>query len=234
MSSEKKSSPWLWIGCGCLLAILLLVGGVAGCGYLGFNRLKNFQEEMTDPDARDRKAERMLGGGGIPNGYRSQLAIGVPFFFDLVVLSDGEILDLVEQPSFDGLTAEQVGEHVFSLVEFKRGEWELEDVASLFDGREKDGVSIDPGFRFGSLEELESGSLDLPETSVEYSLRRGELSGVGDVLSGTMAMLSIDCAGDDRSRLGVWFRRDGDLGLSEATLSAEEVSSFLSSMALCD
>lgn len=234
MPSERKgSSPWLWIGCGCLLAIGLLVGGVAGCGYFGFTQLRDFQEEMFDPEARDRKAADVL-GSDLPAGYRSQLAFGVPFFFDLAVLTDGELLDLVEGSRPQRLSIDHLGEHVFAMVKFKRGTWNLENAEGLFDGSERDGVSLNPGFQIGGLEELEKGTLELEDQTVDYSLCRGVLRGAGEDLSGTMAFLSVNCPRQTGSRLGVWFRRDGEIGEAPATMSSDEVQTFVGNLALCD
>src|SRR5688572_18279059 len=99
---QKKRSPWVYVGLGCGLAVLLLCGFgvliVGGAIKMG----KDWAEDMNDPTRRENKArkEAMATLGGIPEGYSAAVSFGVPMLFDMVMFIDAPLLADGGVPAF--------------------------------------------------------------------------------------------------------------------------------------
>ena len=44
---EKRTSPWVYVGVGCLAVVLLAVAAVATLGYFGYRQAKQFAAHVT-------------------------------------------------------------------------------------------------------------------------------------------------------------------------------------------
>src|SRR5262245_24119171 len=86
----KKTSPWVWVGVGCLGAVVLAVGAVIVLGMLGYRKAKQFEAELKDPQARTAKVQKILGTSHLPEGYYGVIGMSVPFVMDMAMLSDEE------------------------------------------------------------------------------------------------------------------------------------------------
>ena len=53
--SNQQRSPWLYVGCGCLVFIGLVIAVIAGLGYFGFRQVA---QNLNDPEVR----KSFLGG----------------------------------------------------------------------------------------------------------------------------------------------------------------------------
>ena len=207
MEGEKRTSPWIFIGVGCLLAFLGLVAIVVGIGWLGLQQIRQIQETMENPEARTEAAIEMLGATEIPEGYHAVMALSVPFLMETVLLSDRE-------PDEDG-QVEGFDESGFIYVKtltFGEQEQELRD---FFEGRAEDSdILRQQPVRVSADEVIGRGSFELPGRTLRWVGHRGEVaagSGSGSQLGeGLSAMILVECPDDDRMRLGIWFGPDPD------------------------
>lgn len=88
---KKPTSPWVWVGCGCGAIVILGMLGIAGMGWWGMNKGKEFAETMADPEKRAAKVREVLPYDTLPEGYYPAFSFSMPFgFMDMAVLSDHE------------------------------------------------------------------------------------------------------------------------------------------------
>ena len=205
MEGEKRTSPWVFVGIGCLAAFLALAAIVIAIGWLSFQQIQQIQETMENPEARAKAATEMLGATEIPQGYHTVMALSVPFLMETVLLSDREPNENGQIEGFD--------ESGFIYVKtLTRGEQKLRD---FFEGRTEDSDILDQQPVHVSADELVGrGSFELPGRTLRWVAYRGEIaagSGNGAQLGeGLSSMILMGCPDDDRMRLGIWFGPDPD------------------------
>ena len=86
---KKPTSPWVWVGCGCGAIVILGMLGVAGMGWWGMTKGKEFAETMADPEKRAAKVQEVLPYDTLPEGYYPAFSFSMPFgFMDMAVLTD--------------------------------------------------------------------------------------------------------------------------------------------------
>ena len=90
MAKQRGTPPWVTIGCGCCLVVVLAIGGFVAAGYLGVSAVKDYVEDMKDPTVRAAKAAELLGAKQLPEGYPAHLYLSVPWIIDMVLASDSE------------------------------------------------------------------------------------------------------------------------------------------------
>ena len=94
MTANKSGTPaWVWIGTGCLVAIVLVAVVVGGLVYYGFRKTREMEQTMRDPAARTDAALEILGAEVLPDGYHAVAAFSVPLLMETVILSDQEVED---------------------------------------------------------------------------------------------------------------------------------------------
>jgi len=105
---QKKRSPWVYVGLGCGIALLLLCGigltFVIGVGSWA----KGWAEDLQDPARRESKArkEAIATLGAVPDGYSAAITLGFPMVFDMILfvdaplLADGGVPDFTRQFMF--------------------------------------------------------------------------------------------------------------------------------------
>ena len=208
MAARQRGTPlWVTIGCGCLLLIGLVIGGVVAAGYFGVTSFKGYLEDMEDPARRTARASEILGSANLPEGYSAQLFFRIPWFLDLVVLSDGQPM-VVEDDGID-LEADAIGEHLFTYFKYHKGKMDEDDIERMLRGdRSAEGVKTDLGFELESEEEISRGSFEIEEQRLAYVAHRGELDFDDGGMPGIYSQMIIDCPGDEVTRVAVWFRRD--------------------------
>ena len=235
----KETSPWVWIGTGCGGCIVLLVLVVVGAGYFGFRALTGFRDALIDPEIRTERVLEILGASELPEGYRAQMFLSIPFTAELAVIGDGEEPDFSDGRSFDQsfLSGDSIGGHFLVYVRFRRMELDDDDLRHIVLGEENaSDVQIQLGYRFLAEEEVDAGSFEIEGGRVDFRILRGALSSRGDDQSGVMAAMAIRCddargSGAARgSRAAGWFERDA---LLPATMRNEEVGEFVGRFGFC-
>jgi hypothetical protein len=99
---QKKRSPWVYVGLGCGIALLLLCGigvtFVIGVGSFA----RGWAEDMADPARRETKArkEALATLGALPEGYSAAVTFGIPMLFDMILFVDAPLLADGGVPAF--------------------------------------------------------------------------------------------------------------------------------------
>jgi hypothetical protein len=203
----KKTSPWVWVGVGCLGFVVLSVGGVIAVGMFGYHKAKQFEAELKDPQARAAKVRSILGASQLPPGYHAVVGMSVPFVMDMAMLSD-------EEPDFQHPERRRggLGQRGFLYIRtLSAGGNDKQQLRDYFEGRSDDAdvlrrnnIRLD---RRGEV--LRRGVLDMREDmKLMYVAQRGELEMSSARSHGISTVMLLDCPGDGKQRFGIWFGPD--------------------------
>ncbi len=235
MAEKKGTSPWVFIGVGCLLAVVIFVGVIVAIGAWGFSQVRELTRTLEDPAARTELAEEMLAADELPEGYNAVVALSIPFLMETVVLTDLE-------PDEDG-RIEGFGERGFIYLKtLSVGEQEQE-LRDFFEGATDHSEILDQtSIRVDAREFVGRGVVDEAARTLRWVSYRGE---IGDRTrnsfgEGLNTMIMIECPGAERVRMGIWFGPDPDpdAAAEEANLSgsvADEtaIGQFMSHFDVC-
>jgi len=196
----KQTSPWVYIGVGCGVAVLLALIGIVGFTFLVYRQGKQMAEGFKDPKIRESKTRQILPYESLPAGYYAGGAMSIPFLMDFAVLTDQEP-KAGEQP-------DQGNYHQRSFI--------FMNMRHLRDNREKmerylrgqapapeDGAWNKGNVNFHTKEVIRRGELKVGGQNVLYQASRGEISHKGEKENGVVTMVLPECP-DDRLRFGVW------------------------------
>lgn len=239
MATEKKRiSPWIYIGCGCLTLVALVILSFAGMAFFGIRKAQTYIETMSDPVAREAKARELLGTEQLPDGYYARMYLSLPWIMDMVVLSDQQAeMGLEEDIGLDDL-----GEKAFFYFEIRDFGKEHENMRRYLAGEtDRLDMDLDLDFDFDSEETLARGSFDLDDEHLLYAVERGELDTRDGRHEGVNTMMMIDCPSSERLRLGMWFQAIPgpdettveDPGSVEPAVSEAAIRQFMSHFDLC-
>lgn len=205
---QKRTSPWVYVGLGCLGVVVLGGLAIAAIGYFGYRQVKQFEADMKDPQARTEKVRQTLGADQLPEGYHAIMSMSIPFVMDMAMLSDAP-------PDEQGRT-HGGGTRGFIYVSSMAPGAKRDAMRDYFEGRRdepeelrRQGINLERG------EELKRGTLDMPGQRILYIAQRGEIhmgsrarsSSRGHGITTTML---VECPGSDRQRMGFWFGPDPD------------------------
>lgn len=226
---QKKRSPWVYVGLGCGLAVLLLCGFgaliVGGAIKMG----KDWAEDMNDPTRRENKArkEAMATLGGIPEGYSAAVSFGVPMFFDMVMFIDAPLLA-------DGGVPEFTRQFVFSRVMETEGTSEMR---SFFepDGGEFQSQTMQIDVK----QELGRGRFTHKDRQVSWVSVLGRIRSQNQYDRDEDSLITLmlyDCPDNGQVRVGTWQQREPQTGTAElaGTVADErEMQKFLAPLSPC-
>lgn len=227
--AEGKTSPWVWVGCGCGVAILVLALALGLGGFFAAKELKEFADEMQDPAAREDKVRSILGMDELPPDLNPMLGMSIPFVFDVALLSDLPPQDDGEPQGF--------GDAGLIYIHLKLGS-NLGDLREFFDGS-RDDVEVlrDNGIQIDVDEILDRGALERDDATVRWLTQRGDVNAMGNASGDALsAMMLIECKGDQKPRIAIWFEREtegagGDLTGTPA--DPEELERFANYLRPC-
>lgn len=233
--AEKKTSPWVYVGLGCLGVVLLAVAAVALVGYLGYRKVKQFEADMKDPAARTAKVQQALGADRLPDGYHAVMAMSIPFVMDMAMLSDVPP-DAQGQSKGPG----QRGFIYMATIANKNGRNEVRD---YFEGRgdppealRRQGINIERG------EVLKRGTLDVAGQHLMYVAQRGHMNMGGSAQNGITTTMLVECPGSDRQRMAFWFgpapavdpnEKSATLNLAGTPADESALQDFMGHFRLC-
>ncbi len=241
MAKPRGTPPWVTVGCGCCLLVLLAIGGLVAAGFFGVSAVKGYVETMKDPAARATRAAEILGSGELPEGYTAHIFLHIPWLIDMVVASDSEPV-VFEGDDFE-LESDAIGQHLFVYLLLPRsGSMDHDDFERMLRGEsQSEGVNTDIDIDIESDQELSRGSFELGDQKLSYVGHRGELDLDDGDVEGIYSQVLIDCAGDDLTRAAVWFQRGGeriapdDLTETDGTPADEEtLRRFMDHFKVCD
>ncbi len=210
MAKQRGTPPWVYIGCGCGLVVLMAIGGIVAAGFFGVSAVKGYVEDMKDPTARTAKAAAILGTEQLPEGYTAHLFLHIPWLFDMVVASDSEPV-VIEDDDFE-LESDAIGEHLFVYLSLPQSaDMDHDGFERMLRGEShSDGVNTDIDLEIESDQELSRGSFVLGDQELSYVGHRGELDLDDGDVEGIYSQVLIDCPGDDVTRAAIWFQRGGE------------------------
>jgi hypothetical protein len=198
--APKKTSPWVYVGIGCGVALLLAVLGAVGVGFLVVKKGKQIEAEMKDPSARAAKVREVLGGEP-PQGYYPVFSMSVPFLMDMAMLGD-------HPPDEKGAPSKHMDGGFMYINSVATGAQQGE-LKRYFEGKANDAealrranVHIDPK------ETIRRGSVDIPGQETLYLAQRGTFAAGQTRQAGLTTLVFIDCPHDARQRMGIWFGAD--------------------------
>lgn len=197
---EKKTPIWLWIGLGCLIPVILIVGLLGGVAFFGYRTVKNITGDT--PEQRTERAKAILGCDQLPDGYFPQLTVSIPFIADFTMLGD---------KPFDPKSGSHPapGERGFFYVNSIKGTEQGRQARDVVEGTgDPSEITAQSGLRFGALELIRRGSFAAGPGTVHYSANRGDLSSRNKPVTGLVTLFFVDCPTDKRTRFGTWFGPD--------------------------
>ncbi len=207
---KKPTSPWVYVGCGCAVLVLLGMLGFAGLGWWGYRTGKDYAEAMKDPVKRAEKVRAVLPYKELPAGYYPAFAFSAPMgLMEMAMLSDrapgtGRVArgdQGFEERGFMYMSMRQVRDNKEKMARFLRGEAPRPDDS----GWSQSNVKFDPK------EVVRRGTVNVGGTDVLYSAGRGDINRRGHRQThGLVTMVMPQCPHDPRLRFGMWFGPDPD------------------------
>ena len=240
--ARQGTSPWVYIGCGCIGTAVLLIGGLVALGFLGRSALQGYSQDLADPQARQSRVLEILGGEKLPPGFKSQLFLNVPFLMEMVLVSDGEAPDYDPESTDHDITSEQMGENAFLYLEMRDFGDVRRDFENLLAGETTDNIQLEGGLDFRSVEEVARGEFELPTQKVRWAAHTGAFRGGGkERADGTYAVMLIDCPDPTWARVAFYWQRkpfpepgpDGEIDLTGTPADEATLESFLEDFDLC-
>jgi hypothetical protein len=238
MARNGKTSPWVYVAIGCAVVVVLAIVAVVGLGFFGYRWAKKFEAELKDPAEREKKVLAVLGAEELPPGYHPMVGMSIPFVMDMAMLSD---VPVPEGGEPDDAGFEERGFFYFKMLSTGKQRRELDD---FFEGRIDDAEFL----RQSSIdlkrgEVIARGDLSLPATDgARYIAQRGSIAwgGRGSRGEGLTSTILVECAGDSRMRLAMWFGPDpqpeadpGAADLSGSVADPEALAAFLGHFRFC-
>lgn len=189
MAEKKGTSPWVWVGCGCIAAIVLLIALVLGAGFFGVQALKGYVEDLENPEVRETKVLEILGADALPEGLNAQMFFSVPFVMDMLILSDA--------PSGGGqdIQTEDLGERALFFLSMRNLGGADQDLEKLLQG-DTGQLDLDIDLDFRSRGDLGRGAFDLDNQQVRWAAHLGAASGKMDRV-GIYTIFLVECKPDD-------------------------------------
>ena len=234
--SKKGLSPWIYFGCGCLAFALILVGACVGGVFMLGKWGKDFGEQLADPVARTERAMEMLGTDQLPEGFNAQFFLSVPFFMDMVMLSDGEPVEYQEGEA--QVESRDLGENALFYLSMRDMGDQREQFEKALDGK-MDDADVNMNFDFDPELQLGSGEMELGSQHIRYSSFRGRFrDDSGHDMPGIYTIMLIDCPSTSRLRMAFYWSQNDPGGGVEADFSGtpadeDTLRSFMGHFDLC-
>lgn len=217
----KKTTPaWVWIGCGCAVCIGLIFVALGGLGLATFGFVRDMVNDNADPASRDRAAAEMLGAEDLPAGFRAGVALSIPWFLEIAVLTDSPAPDESVPETFEDrvseleqldLRAEDFGPNTLIFLALRgRDEGEL---GELLEGR-RSGTAhtrVDLGLELESDEVLGADRWQEGEQVLAWKAHRGHMRSqdgpTESVVEGVYAAVLARCGEGGPAKDLLWFQR---------------------------
>ncbi len=236
---KKSTSPWVYVGCGCGLLVVLAMAGLAGLTYWGYQKGKEFEQGFKDPQVREAKTRKVLPYRELPAGYHPAGAFSIPFFMDMAFLTDREL-----PPGEASLGDKELfGEHGFIFMNMRHVRDNKREMERYLRGEApapKNAGWNQPHVSFDAEEVIRRGTVSAGGRQILYAASRGEVSPQGQgSRHGIVTMVMPQCP-DNRLRFGLWFGPDPapdkpitEVDYSGTTADPAAIADFLGHFGLC-
>jgi hypothetical protein len=202
---------YVGVGCG-VLAILALVVVVALVVFVG-RTVREVSEQFTDPAARTERAAELLGAETLPEGYNAMMTFSIPWVVDLVMLSDA-------RPDAEG-KIESFDSSGFIYVKSIQKGADRQRMQDYFDGRigfeelfRDSGMDMQMqgNFGFDRAEEIARGTVERDDVRIVHVSNSGRIRLDRGWSDGVGTFMLMECPGDEKMRLGIWFSSEAETG----------------------
>jgi hypothetical protein len=217
MNGEKKTtSPWVYVGIGCGVLLVLGVVALAAIGYGAFRWGKQVEKDIKDPATRTAKVKAVLGADTLPDGYHAVMGMSIPLVMEMAILTDRE-------PDADGRVRGH-NERGFMYFRFLSGGSNEKELRDYFEGKTNDDSVLrrnHVNIRVGGQQVIRRGVVETNGYPVMYLAQRGDMQMNEARSEGVHSLLLVDCPQDARMRMGIWFGPDPDPQAPVATANFE-------------
>jgi len=235
---RKKTSPWVYIGCGCGALVVLAMAGIAGMTWISYREAKKLEKSWTDPAEAAARTRAVLAYDKLPEGYYPMGTFSLPFVMDMAMIGDDPPAPGKKQAANPGGFFKERGFIFMKMRGFGR---RSREVREYMEGkgeqpewmRGNTAVDTDKFLRRGEV-------VDANGHKVLYSATIGEVSQSGHRHDGIATMLEIACPQDKRVRFGIWFGPEpkpgesaGEVDFSGTNADPKEIQRFASHFRFC-
>ena len=248
---KKSTSPWVYVGCGCGLAVLLAMLGLAGLTWWGVQTGKEMAETMTDPQKREEKVRSVIPYDRLPEGYYPAFAMSMPMgMMEMAMFTDHDPDTAQDTGSTSDSTSnndkepdidfDERGFMYMNMYGMRGNKDKMERYLRGEAPRPEDSGWSQSSVNFDAKENVRRGTLTVNGTEVLYSANRGEIDRKsGSDEDGLVTMVMPKC-GDNRLRFGMWFGPDPspETPVAEANFTGTNadpaaIQAFLGHFKLC-
>jgi hypothetical protein len=249
---KKSTSPWVYVGCGCGLAVVLAMLGLAGLTWWGVQTGKEMAETMTDPQKREAKVRSVLPYDTLPEGYYPAFAMSMPMgMMEMAMFTDhdpntSEGMETTSDTTSDNeankpdLEFKERGFMFMNMFGMRDNKAKMERYLRGEAPRPEDSGWSQSNVNFDAKENVRRGILTVNGTEILYSANRGEINRKGGRDEDGLVTMVMPKCGDNRLRFGMWFGPDPSPGtpVAEAdftgtTADPAAIQAFLSHFKLC-
>jgi hypothetical protein len=226
---QKKRSPWLYVGLGCLGTIALSCLGFGIMTKLACSSAQQWADDLKDQSKQEVKARAAANEtlGGSPTGYFPVFAFGVPFVIDMIVFLDA-------RPDPDaGVVQFNRSFNFMRIMETDQSQ-RMKDY--FIKGGDPSALRND-SFQVQAKEELKRGDFMLKDRKVYWVAVRGKMQMQGPYEApqdGIVTTMLFDCPKDGKLRVGVWqMKDDGQTELKGTVADGDEVEKLMANLSPC-
>ena len=214
----------MYLGLGCLIMSLVVLGISALIFLSGFQMLQN----NADPAMRVTVAKQILGVEELPAGLHPALAMQMPDALQMVVLTDDQ--EAAQKP--DG-SFNNVGIAIFRILSNPKTteeEFRSEFIAGKQEPEERDAMmpSMDDGRSLGD------GTLTVPNALVRFNTQIGTLRVFEWDGPGVVTRFIVECNAGGPPVFGLWFMKNPLDGTQPKVADTDALSEMLKPMQFCE
>jgi|HubBroStandDraft_3_1064219.scaffolds.fasta_scaffold29203_2 hypothetical protein len=198
-------SPWVWLGCGCGVLVLLAGLAIGGFVFAGMRQVRDLERLKRDPVALARRIQTILPYRELPAGYEPDLVISVPILTDTAIFAR-------RPPGWQGRVPDNAPRFIYSRTLALGGGLSTEEQRRRFlDPRQ--GM---PSFLRGllphapAIETLRTGTFEAGGHPVYYRVQRALVSNHGERRAIFTTVAMIACPDAMHAHTVVW--TDGRFG----------------------